>query len=451
MAGTIIADRIQADTGTGSVQILSNTGTTVATFGGDGQLRFVAGSASVPAIAPAGDLNTGIFFPSADTIAFTEGGVESMRIDSSGNLGLGVTPNTWYSGTKALEIGATTALMDISGQTNLYQNAYLNAAGNLIYKTNNFATQYRSLNGQHQWFTAPSGTAGNAITFTQAMTLDASGRLLVGTTTAPNSTDIKTFINSSGGGFVGFAANGTAGGAIGCPTTSILAFYTAAGTLGSETYSERARITSAGYSKFSDNGTYYGSTGTFHEFYQSANDTGLAIKAANASYTNNGLIVDISRNTTNNSFSAISYYNAGAAAYKFRVADSGTVTNTTGTYTTISDIKLKQDIVDASSQWDDIKALRIVKYRLKEYVQNDPDSKPFLGLIAQEVEQVCPSLVEEQEDEVMDEDGKLVKNGEVTKGVKTSILYMKAVKALQEAMTRIEQLEAKVAALEGAA
>jgi hypothetical protein len=220
---------------------------------------------------------------------------------------------------------------------------------------------------------------------------------------------------------------------------------------GTNTETERARITSGGYSKASDNGTYYNSTGTFHEFYQSANDTGLAIKAANASYSNNGVLVDISRNTTNNSFYAISYYNAGAAAYKFRVADSGTVTNTTGTYTTISDIKLKQDVVDASSQWDDIKALRIVKYRLKEYVQNDPDSKPFLGLIAQEVEQVCPSLVEEQEDEVMDEDGKLVKNGEVTKGVKTSILYMKAVKALQEAMTRIETLEAEVAALKGAA
>jgi hypothetical protein len=130
------------------------------------------------------------------------------------------------------------------------------------------------------------------------------------------------------------------------------------------------------------------------------------------------------------------------------VADSGTVTNTTGTYTTISDIKLKQDITDASSQWDDIKSLRIVNYRLKDYVQADPNSKPFLGLIAQEVEQVCPGLVEEQEDEVPGEDGKLVKNGEITKGVKTSILYMKAVKALQEAMDRIETLEAQNAAFE---
>jgi hypothetical protein len=50
-----------------------------------------SGSASAPIISKSDDLNTGIFFPAADTIAFSEGGVESMRIDSSGNLGIGLT------------------------------------------------------------------------------------------------------------------------------------------------------------------------------------------------------------------------------------------------------------------------------------------------------------------------------------------------------------------------
>lgn len=182
MAGTIIADRIQADTGTGSVQILSNTGTTVATFGGDGQLRFVAGSASVPAIAPAGDLNTGIFFPAADTIAFTEGGVESMRLDSSGNLGLGVTPSAWLSTVKALEFGFGSISSNSAGATYIGGNLFLNSSAQWIYKTTAAASLYQTSSGVHYWFNAASGTAGNVATLTQAMTLDASGNLLVGTT-----------------------------------------------------------------------------------------------------------------------------------------------------------------------------------------------------------------------------------------------------------------------------
>jgi len=61
-----------------------------------------AGSASAPSIYPTGDTNTGIFFPAADTIAFSEGGVEAMRIDSSGNVGIGVT-----SGGAKLDVVAT--------------------------------------------------------------------------------------------------------------------------------------------------------------------------------------------------------------------------------------------------------------------------------------------------------------------------------------------------------
>ena len=55
------------------------------------QVEFQAGTSSLPTVAASGDLNTGMFFPAADTIAFTEGGVESMRIDSSGQLGIGTS------------------------------------------------------------------------------------------------------------------------------------------------------------------------------------------------------------------------------------------------------------------------------------------------------------------------------------------------------------------------
>ena len=69
------------------------------------------GTAASPAIVPTGDTNTGIFFPAADTIAFSEGGTESMRIDSSGNVGIGTTSPATALETanfgKGLAIGST--------------------------------------------------------------------------------------------------------------------------------------------------------------------------------------------------------------------------------------------------------------------------------------------------------------------------------------------------------
>jgi hypothetical protein len=113
---------------------------------------------------------------------------EKMRLDSSGNLGLGVTPSGWGSGWKAFQAGAygqgyaAHPSLPISYLTS---NAYYNGS-NWIYSTSNYANYFAvsAQNGQFQWHTAPSGTAGNAITFTQALTLDASGNLLLGGTSA---------------------------------------------------------------------------------------------------------------------------------------------------------------------------------------------------------------------------------------------------------------------------
>jgi hypothetical protein len=119
----------------------------------------------------------------------------------------------------------------------------------------------------------------------------------------------------------------------------------------------------------------------------------------------------------------------------FNVFTNGNVANTNNSYTGISDAKLKENIVDASSQWDDLKGLQVRKFNFKE-----GQTHTQLGLIAQEVELVSPGLVSESPDR--DEDGNDL--GTVTKSVNYSVLYMKAVKALQEAMERIEVLEQRL-------
>lgn len=149
---------------------------------GTGGVVFPAGAVGTPAITTSGDLNTGLYFPAADTVGVTTGGTERVRVDISGNVGVGVTPSTWASNRRALQIGSTGF---IAGRTDAERffagsNAYSDGT-DWKYATTGYATYYASNLGQHEWFVAPSGTANNTITFTQAMTLDGSGNLGIGT------------------------------------------------------------------------------------------------------------------------------------------------------------------------------------------------------------------------------------------------------------------------------
>ncbi len=130
-------------------------------------------------------------------LQFGTNGTTKMTLDTSGNLGLGVVPSAWSSGRTAIEINGSTqpafAFNSTSSPNNggvIVANAYYTSGTAWTYKSTGYATQYQQASGTHAWYTAPSGTAGNAITFTQAMTLDTSGNLLVGTTSRLNSSKL---------------------------------------------------------------------------------------------------------------------------------------------------------------------------------------------------------------------------------------------------------------------
>jgi hypothetical protein len=201
---------------------------------GTNGLSEVDGSAATPAIRGT-DTNTGIFFPAADTIAFAEGGAEVAQFNSAGNFGLKVTPSaSWQAGRAVMQIGPAMAF-DCNNQTQAIVSANRVFTGSQdLYLNSGNATAYQQFSGAHSWFTAPSGTAGNAISFTQAMTLDASGNLLVGS--ASRFSSERLTLSSAGANDVIFA--NTAGGGTGyvyrTNTSSGLAgyFITSAGQAG---------------------------------------------------------------------------------------------------------------------------------------------------------------------------------------------------------------------------
>jgi hypothetical protein len=111
-------------------------------------------------------------------------GQQRLTIDSSGNLGLGVTPSAWSSSMRVLQVASTALYNNGFNDTFLGANFYNDTVGTNRYINSDFAAAYGQVGGAHQWYTAASGTAGNAISFTQAATLDADGNFMVGVTSS---------------------------------------------------------------------------------------------------------------------------------------------------------------------------------------------------------------------------------------------------------------------------
>jgi hypothetical protein len=442
-----------------------------------------------------------------------------MRLNASGNLGLGVTPSAWGSGRTAIQIGNTNSYFIGKENTALGNNAF-NDGTNWKYLTSGVnAGLYAQLSGgNHAWYTAPSGTAGNTISFTQAMTLTASGNLLVGTTSdqsrrvqvsgtlalvdsglssiadmSINSSGVLTIspYNGSGSTIVfGTAASGggvterariTSGGLFQVTADGANQTFTDSGQIalkntGSAPYisfhestgarigylqmissgnanlwlqanqpfvfatnnTERARITSGGFFKASNAGTYVSSTGAYHEIVSNTADIVTWVRNTNAS-SPYGIYIDYSAadpNGTTNEF-LLCY---GQSNLRAEIRSNGGLANYQANNVDLSDARTKKDITPAASMWNKIGALEIVTYKYNDQTHDDVN----VGVIAQQVESVEPVWVDN------DGFGKTPEGEEPLKTVYTKDIYFAAIKALQEAMARIEKLEAEVTALKGA-
>jgi hypothetical protein len=163
--------------GNGGVTLLGTTGGAMlgANFYFDGSYRYVVSAAASRYAQSSGEHAwfTAASGTAGNAISFTQ----AMTLDSSGNLGLGATPSAWAASSRTIDIGSFTCVgQNTAGAAILAFNAFQNSAGTWTYKTNNPAARHETgVNGTaaHAWYTAPSGTAGNAVTFTERMRVDA--------------------------------------------------------------------------------------------------------------------------------------------------------------------------------------------------------------------------------------------------------------------------------------
>jgi len=271
-----------------------------------------------------------------------------------------------------------------------------------------------------------------------------------------------------------------------------LGFYT--GTIPGSTYGDvRMRIDAAtgnvgiGTTAPAERLTVQGTTTDSSAYAFSVDDSGGTAKF---NIRNDGFI-NTARASNDGS---VLLQSSNSVGIVFKVLDSGNVQNTNNSYGSISDIKLKQDITDGRSYWDDFKKLEYKKYRFKRDVALNADAAPQLGLIAQDVEVVFPATVIDQPDleiqdvavldadgeatyeqttkldlegdAVLDDDGSFVMvdnldkpitkkvevdHGTITKSVKSSIIHGPIMgSVVQELQARLEAAEAEITALKSA-
>jgi hypothetical protein len=343
----------------------------------------------------------------------------SALVFDGATLGLGTAPSAWNSSvTNAVQLKNGYAALSSNfsiGYGNFSCNAYEDGNDTWKYVNSQPATRYRqNISGVHAWFNAPSGTAGNAITFTQAMTLDASGQLGIGTTSPGNkfhvsssssSNTLMQVTNSVSNSYFGVVGSGN----VYCWNEGNYAIQFGTNN------TERARIDSSGNLQVGMTG------GTYR----------VNIRNSNAL-----LYLDNTFGTPSSSVSLQGVNNAGTTTSQ--IWANGDFKSATNSYGATSDIKLKENVVDATPKLEKLLQVRVVNYNMIG------DDLKQIGVIAQELEQVFPALVDNKPD--FDEENN--PTGTVTKGVKYSVFVPMLIKAMQELSAKNDALEARIAALE---
>jgi hypothetical protein len=205
-------------------------------------------------------------------------------------------------------------------------------------------------------------------------------------------------------------------------------------------YSEAMRITSGGYVKASNTGSYNIPTGTQHEFNQSLGGNATMVVRNFGSTNGSGIICFTPSADTSEYFFA----GSSGGTTKAVIYTDGNIKIAVGaTYGVLSDAKLKTNVVNVTSKLDDILKLKVRNFGSLE----NPNEK-YIGFIAQEFEEVFPSLVTISEDTIINENGEKENTGEITKGIKESALIPILVKAIQEQTQIIKDLESRIVSLE---
>ena len=399
----------------------------------DGKLFYKDSSGVVQVLATKGGVGssttTQVLYNNAGAIA----GSANFVFDGS-NVGIGVTPSAWNTSVfKALQINAQGALMATSATMQMGNNIFYDGAYKFI--GTGYANRYYQSTGQHVWtVSTASGTAGGTITETQAMTLDASGNVGIGTSSPTVALDVgpasgtttNTVVRINGGGTAGygpqlrFASASTLNATIGTDqsilggTSSDLSVYipTATAFRVYTNATERMRIDSSGR-------LLVGTT---------TNIGSSLITESFSSNTGPGLV--ISDSTIQNGSTFVGFYAAST-----RIGSVTAVGTTAVVYNTTSDYRLKTNATPIQNALATVEALNPVSFT---WVDGRPDD----GFLAHEIQAVIPNCVTGEKDAV-NEDGTPKYQQMDNSGV---IPFL--VKAIQEQQALIESLTTRLTSLE---